>query len=67
MTNPLRFATIPELRARLDSGATTPGDLARLALDGLETIGRDLHAVATTLPIRAQSVGEMRCSATTLV
>ncbi|NBX47746.1 MAG: hypothetical protein EBT22_11290, partial [Chloroflexi bacterium] len=55
MTNPLRFATIPELRARLDSGETTPGELARLAIDGLETIGRDLNAVATTLPIRAQS------------
>jgi len=55
MTNPLRFATIPELRARLDSGETTPDELARLAIDGLETIGRALNAVATTLPIRAQS------------
>ncbi|MSQ42720.1 MAG: amidase [Chloroflexi bacterium] len=55
MTNPLRFATIPELRARLDKGETTPTELARLAIDGLETIGRDLNAVAATLPDRAQS------------
>ena len=53
MTNPLRFATIPELRSRLDRGETTPGELVRLAIDGLETIGRDLNAVAATLPNRA--------------
>ncbi len=46
-TNRLAFASIRELGRMLRAGETTPTALTEFFLDRLDTVGRELNAVAT--------------------
>jgi aspartyl-tRNA(Asn)/glutamyl-tRNA(Gln) amidotransferase subunit A len=50
-----RYATIPELRAALEAGTTTPVELAAEAIEMLETIAPRFNGLAATLRIRAHA------------
>ncbi|MEZ4533124.1 MAG: amidase [Thermomicrobiales bacterium] len=53
MSDALAFATIGELGAAIRSGSVTPTELAMYFLERLDTVGRNLNAVATLTPERA--------------
>jgi len=55
MSDALAFATIGELGAAIRSGSVTPTELATYFLERLDTVGRNLNAVATLTPERALS------------
>lgn len=55
----LRWRSVDELARSVQSGAVTPGDLLREAIELLNTVGRPLNAVAAVLDERARREVEL--------
>ena len=56
--SPLLGLSISELGAKIRSGETSPTALARVAIEALDSAGRELNAVATIMEERAMQAAE---------